>query len=63
MLEAAAARGTLIVFPKIATFFPRWLVEGALDHYFERGMPNPAVQPLFDRARALGVGFYVGYAS
>ena len=25
-------------------------------------MPNPAVQPLFDRARALGVGFYVGYA-
>jgi predicted amidohydrolase len=25
-------------------------------------MPNPAVQPLFDRARGLGVGFYVGYA-
>ena len=25
-------------------------------------MPNPAVQPLFDRARALGIGFYVGYA-
>jgi predicted amidohydrolase len=25
-------------------------------------MPNPAVQPLFDRARTLGIGFYVGYA-
>jgi predicted amidohydrolase len=66
LLEGAAARGaTLVVFPELAftTFFPRWLIEGdALDHYFERGMPNPAVQPLFDRARALGIGFYVGYA-
>jgi len=66
LLEEAAARGaTLVVFPELAftTFFPRWLIEGdALDHYFERGMPNPAVQPLFDRARSLGIGFYVGYA-
>ena len=66
LLEAAAARGaTLVVFPELAftTFFPRWLIEAeALDHYFERGMPNPAVQRLFDRARELGVGFYVGYA-
>ena len=66
LLEEAAAGGvTLVVFPELAftTFFPRWLIEGdALDHYFERGMPNPAVQPLFDRARALGIGFYVGYA-
>src|SRR5258707_13965447 len=66
LLEAAAARGaTLVVFPELAftTFFPRWLLEGeALDHYFERGMPNPAVQALFDCARALRIGFYVGYA-
>jgi N-carbamoyl-D-amino-acid hydrolase len=66
LLEAAAAQGaSLVVFPELAftTFFPRWLIEGeALDHYFERGMPNPAVQALFDRARALRVGFYVGYA-
>jgi N-carbamoyl-D-amino-acid hydrolase len=66
LLEEAAARGaSLVVFPELAftTFFPRWLIEGeALDHYFERGMPNPAVQLLFDRARTLGVGFYVGYA-
>ncbi len=66
LLERAATRGaTLVVFPELAftTFFPRWLLEGAeLDTYYERAMPNPAVQPLFDRARALGVGFYVGYA-
>jgi predicted amidohydrolase len=66
LLENAAAQGaTLVVFPELAftTFFPRWLLEGAaLDHFYERGMPNAEVQPLFDRARALGVGFYVGYA-
>ena len=66
LLEKAAAQGaTLVVYPELAftTFFPRWLIESeALDHYFERGMPNPAVQSLFDRARALGIGFYVGYA-
>jgi predicted amidohydrolase len=66
LLEEAAAQGaTLVVFPELAftTFFPRWLLEGdALEAYFEPSMPNPGVQQLFDRARALGVGFYVGYA-
>jgi hypothetical protein len=66
LLETAATRGaSLVVFPELAftTFFPRWYLEGAaLDQYFEHGMPNPAVQGLFDRARALRVGFYVGYA-
>ena len=66
LLDAAAARGaTLVVFPELAftTFFPRWLLSDAeLEGYFEPAMPNPAVQPLFDRARSLGVGFYVGYA-
>ncbi len=66
LLEDAAAQGArLVVFPELAftTFFPRWLLEGAeLDQHYETAMPNPAVQPLFDRARELGVGFYVGYA-
>ncbi len=63
--QAAEAGATLVVFPELAftTFFPRWLLEGAaLDRHYERAMPNASVQPLFDRARALGVGFYVGYA-
>jgi len=55
LLHGAAARGaTLVVFPELAftTFFQRWLIdEAALDAYFERAMPNPSVQPLFDRPR------------
>jgi N-carbamoyl-D-amino-acid hydrolase len=66
LLEGASEGGaTLVVFPELAftTFFPRWLIEGeALDRYFERAMPNAAVQRLFDRAHELKVGFYVGYA-
>ncbi|MBL8699581.1 MAG: N-carbamoyl-D-amino-acid hydrolase [Alphaproteobacteria bacterium] len=66
LLETAAGRGAeLVVFPELAftTFFPRLMLDdAALDSYFEPAMPNPNVQKLFDRARELGVGFYVGYA-
>jgi hypothetical protein len=66
LLEGAAEQGAqLVIFPELAftTFFPRWLLSGAeLDGYFEPAMPNPQVAPLFDRARQLGIGFYVGYA-
>jgi N-carbamoyl-D-amino-acid hydrolase len=68
LLEKAAAEGAeLVVFPELAltTFFPRWYMpddDPELLGYFERGMPNPQVQKLFDRAKALGVGFYLGYA-
>ena len=33
-----------------------------IDAWFERAMPNAATAPLFDLARDLGVGFYLGYA-
>jgi N-carbamoyl-D-amino-acid hydrolase len=66
LTEQAAAEGAgLVVFPELAftTFFPRWLIEGEeLQRHFETAMPNPEVQPLFDRARELKIGFYVGYA-
>jgi predicted amidohydrolase len=67
LLEEAAGRGAkLVVFPELAftTFFPRWLYEREADllAHFESAMPNARVQALFDRARALGAGFYVGYA-
>lgn len=66
LLEAAASKqATLVVFPELAftTFFPRWLMDDhQLNAFFEREMPNPGVQRLFDRARELGVGFYVGFA-
>jgi predicted amidohydrolase len=67
LLEQAAAKGcTLVVFPELAltTFFPRWYMEdqAEVDAWFEREMPNGATQPLFDRARALGVAISFGYA-
>lgn len=55
-----------IVYPELAltTFFPRWYHENRAeaDHWFEKSMPNAATQPLFDRAKALGMGFTFGYA-
>lgn len=67
LMEKAAARGcTLVVFPELAltTFFPRWHFEtqAEIDRFFEREMPSAETRPLFDRARELGVGFYLGYA-
>jgi N-carbamoyl-D-amino-acid hydrolase len=66
LLDKAADQGAdLVVFPELAftTFFPRWLLTQAeVDAYFEAAMPNPAVAPLFERAKARKVGFYVGYA-
>lgn len=66
MREAHALRADLIVYPELAltTFFPRWYIEDAaeLDSYYETAMPNAATQPLFDLARELGIGFYLGYA-
>ncbi|TVQ37673.1 MAG: N-carbamoyl-D-amino-acid hydrolase [Geminicoccaceae bacterium] len=66
LLERAHRQGArLVVFPELAltTFFPRWPLEGAeLDAFYEPAMPNASVQPLFDAARRLGVGFHLGYA-
>jgi predicted amidohydrolase len=66
MDEAKAKGAELIIYPELAltTFFPRWHHEdrAEADHWFEAAMPNPAVQPLFDRARELGMGMSFGYA-
>ncbi len=67
LLRQAAAHGCeLVVFPECAltAFFPHWYYDRQddIDAYFERAMPNAATQPLFDCARELGVGFYLGFA-
>jgi predicted amidohydrolase len=67
LLDVAHRGGAgFVVFPELTltTFFPRYWRDDAaqMDEYFEREMPNSAVQPLFDRAKSLGVGFYLGYA-
>lgn len=66
LLRESASRGAeLVVFPEAALtpFFPHWEIDdpNELDSYFEQSMPNKAVQPLFGAAKALGVGFYLGY--
>lgn len=64
--KAAAAKCDLVVYPELAltTFFPRWFMEDQrdVDMYFEFSMPSAETQPLFDAAKRLGVGFYLGYA-
>ncbi len=66
MREAKRHGCDLVVFPELAltTFFPRWYFErqAEVDAFFERAMPGPETQPLFDAARELGIGFYLGYA-
>ncbi|HEX2654672.1 MAG TPA: N-carbamoyl-D-amino-acid hydrolase [Xanthobacteraceae bacterium] len=64
--QAAEHRCDLIVFPELAltTFFPRWWMEDQdeIDSFFERTMPSNETAPLFDEARRLGIGFYLGFA-
>ena len=67
MREANAEDCGLVVFPELAltTFFPRWYLDDdpqEVDSYYETQMPGPETQRLFDEAKALGIGFYLGYA-
>jgi predicted amidohydrolase len=66
MREARARGCGLIVFTECAltAFFPHWWIEdeAELDGWFEREMPGPTTQALFDEAGRLGIGFCLGYA-
>jgi predicted amidohydrolase len=67
MMQEAKSRGAeLVVFPELAltSFFPRWVIddEEELDRWYEREMPGPETAILFDKAKKLEIGFYLGYA-
>ncbi|MFL5267543.1 MAG: N-carbamoyl-D-amino-acid hydrolase [Stellaceae bacterium] len=66
MREAHGAGARFVVFPELAltTFFPRWWMtdQKEVDRFFEREMPSAETRPLFDLAKDLEVGFYLGYA-
>lgn len=66
MREAKARDCEIVVFAELAltTFFPRWLIEeeAELDSFYEKEMPSDVTAPLFDEAKKLGIGFYLGYA-
>jgi len=64
--EANRAEATFVVFPELTltTFFPRWYMEeqSEVDQWFESEMPGPVTQPLFSRAKELGIAMSLGYA-
>ena len=67
LMEEAKLKGVqLIVFPELAltTFFPRWFIEDQeeLDSFFETEVPSPETSKLFDKAKELNMGFYLGFA-
>lgn len=67
LLREAASQGSeLVLFPEccLTAFFPHWFIEdqAEIDTFFEREMPSPVTQPLFDEARRLKIGFCLGYA-
>jgi predicted amidohydrolase len=67
LLHEAKAKGAhLVVFPELAltTFFPRWFVDdiATANHWYETQMPSEVTMPIFTTAKALGVGFCLGYA-
>ena len=68
LLRDAHAMGVrYVVFPELAftTFFPRYWFEDQDEvdrRFYEFTMPSPETQPLFDEAKKLGIGFYIGYA-
>ncbi|SME92662.1 Predicted amidohydrolase [Tistlia consotensis] len=67
LLREAHGRGAVwITFPELAltTFFPRYVYDDPADYdrFFEEGLPSPAMRPLFEVARELGIGFYLGFA-
>lgn len=64
--DAAERKCQLVVFPEctLTWFFPHQWIEDQveIDSYFERSMPNPNCQALFDAAAQLKIGFCLGYA-
>ena len=67
LMVAAQAEGcdrVAVPAPALTTFFPRRFFEdqAEVDALFETAMLNPGRQPLFDRARALGIAFTPGCA-
>jgi predicted amidohydrolase len=65
--ESHSMGAKFVVFPELAftTFFPRWWMEDQEEvdaRYFEKSIPSKETQPLFDEAKKLGIGFYIGYA-
>ena len=65
--EAHGMGAKFVVFPELAftTFFPRYWYDSQAEAdrlFYESTIPSAETQPLFDEAKKLGIGFYIGYA-
>ncbi len=65
--EAHSMGARFVVFPELAftTFFPRYWYANQADvdrTFYEATIPSVETRPLFDEAKKLGIGFYIGYA-
>ena len=65
--DAHGMGAKFVVFPELAftTFFPRYWYEDQAEvdrKFFEATIPSAETQALFDEAKKLGIGFYIGYA-
>ena len=65
MRQAKSMGAEVVAYPEatITAFFPHWFTENQeeVDAWFERAMPGPDTQALFDEARRLNMGFHLGY--
>ena len=65
MRQAKAMGAEVVAYPEatLTAFFPHWFTEDEdeVDAWFERDMPGPDTQALFDEARRLQIGFHLGY--
>ena len=65
LLEEAARRSVeLLVFPEFSLTIGiagLSLDNSELEQFCEDSMPNPSVLPIFERAKELNIGFYLGY--
>ncbi|HEV7819965.1 MAG TPA: nitrilase-related carbon-nitrogen hydrolase, partial [Burkholderiales bacterium] len=67
LCDAHGMGAKFVVFPELAftTFFPRYWYEDQAEadrKFYEATIPAAETQPLFDEAKKLGIGFYLGYA-
>ena len=65
--DAHSMGAKFVVFPELAftTFFPRYWYDNQAEvdrTFYEATIPSVETQPLFDEAKKLGIGFYIGYA-
>jgi hypothetical protein len=64
LMDQAIEEGVdIMVYPELAltTYFPK-RIRDDYDQFFDSEMPNPSVQPLFDKARKNRISFHLGYA-